>query len=175
MFVKERKKESTTNKNQSVACTTTTTTITIMTTMHESNTINNNNNADDNITIEGAEPKMIVESWQDVFMNETPIFFQIIYMKPDVCWIWIGSQPPTFKILSLAMNTKYDKVPLVTDIIGWDSSADSPNRQIAQRLAMKYKNIVFYVSFNLENEHEKRVFSEKNIANKLKDVLELNQ
>jgi hypothetical protein len=130
------------------------------------------------VVIEKDRPKMKTYSWQNKFID-TNIYFQMIYMEPDVCWIWIGSQP-TFNSLSISMNTKYGKVPLVTDIFG-NYSEDNVGRQFAQRLAMKFKkkenvpnsrDVVFYVSCNLNsNDNEIRAFVERNTVEKLKEFL----
>lgn len=55
--------------------------------------------------IEKDTPKMKVHSWENKFID-TSIYFQIVYMEFDVCWIWIGSQP-IFNTLSISMNTNY--------------------------------------------------------------------
>jgi len=141
--------------------------------------IETSNASNSTITIERAQPKMTIDSWQDKFMD-IPVYFRIVWMKPDACWIWMGSAQPALNSLSVAMNTKFGKVPLGTDIIGWEQAADGAGKQYAQRLAMNFKkkasdpnsnDIVFYVSYNLDNNPELRMFAEKSMSQKIKQTL----
>jgi hypothetical protein len=130
-------------------------------------------NIDDDVIVRVAQPKMQVESWTEQYVNDTLIFFQVIWMKPSVLWVWIGTQAPKFKYLSTAMNTKYDRLPMCSDLLGWDDTSDNVSKHIAQRLALKYKNdnIMVYVSYNGDDNAEARLFAEKSIAGKLKSIV----
>lgn len=145
------------------------------------------NNNSSTVTIERAQPKMIIDSWQDKFM-EAPLYFRIVLMHPDTCWLWLCSTPqPTFTSLSVAMNTKYSRTPLGTDIIGWEqsaSSSESEGKQYAQRLAMHLRrkasepnshDIVFYVSYNLDSNQELRMFAERSMTQRLKKLISQQQ
>lgn len=77
--------------------------------------------------------------------NDT-IFFQVIKMK-DSLYIWIGDRnKPLLINMALAMNTKYDKTPLTTTVMG--DHMEIHSRNIACRLARKLQKVV-YVSFNV--------------------------
>lgn len=62
------------------------------------------------------------------------------------------------------------KKPIGTDVIGWHSGADRVSRIMAERLAIKFKKAVFYVSYNLDNEMSLQSFVENCIHRQLIDI-----
>ena len=84
-------------------------------------------------------------------MNKN-ICFQALKLKDQIV-LWIGmDNDPTFKDLSLAMSTAYEKSPTSVKIMGDTSSLTSST--LAVRLSKRIQKPVF-VSFNIsENNQE---------------------
>ncbi|KAL0490593.1 psmG4 [Acrasis kona] len=136
------------------------------------------------LNIEEVEPKTQTLCFTDQHL-ECAVLFNIIIMrnneeqiqsddKPDSCvWVYIGSPgSPVFKSLSVAMNTRFSKKPMGTDIIGWNSGADRVAKTFAERLGIKFKKTIFYVSYNIDNELSLQSFAEKRVHATLKELLQ---
>lgn len=116
------------------------------------------------LKIEYIKPSFLLHAFQLELENRV-IFYQVIKMK-DSLYIWIGNKNnPLLSNLSLAMQTRYDKIPLATKLLG--EELDTTSRNIACRLSKRLNKVV-YVSFNVEESNfnvpliEKRLNEEIN-------------
>ncbi|KAI0210801.1 Proteasome assembly chaperone 4 [Lamellibrachia satsuma] len=81
----------------------------------------------------------------------------------DSFFVWIGSSPPDFKNLAVAVQSRFERQPLGNSLMG--DLTDPSSSSLAQKLAKKTNKQVF-VSCNLTTEPmmlslvEKRLFEE---------------
>lgn len=82
------------------------------------------------------------------------VCFQALKLKDQVI-IWIGTESdPTFKDLSLAMSTEYEKSPTSIKILGDSSSLTSST--LASHLSKRCKKPVF-ISFNMPDSNQEMI------------------
>ncbi|KAG2381739.1 hypothetical protein C9374_006123 [Naegleria lovaniensis] len=125
-------------------------------------------------------PEKIVESNLEIhkycveYLNEEKIYILVIINSTNQAWVWVGSQEaPTFKYLSIAMQSKLSPTPICTSVIGHSSMGlPSISSSIAERLTMKFKR-VFIVSYNLKEDQDGQLqlFAEKNVFDIFKKLL----
>ncbi|CAH1779529.1 unnamed protein product [Owenia fusiformis] len=95
---------------------------------------------------------------------ETQVHFHVMKMK-DSFMVWIGDSPKLDNF-SMAMQTKFEKSPITTSVMG--DSSDPTSEAIAQKLAKRSHKQTF-VSYNLSTEAalvplvEQRLFEEMKI------------
>ncbi|KAJ9592643.1 hypothetical protein L9F63_015698 [Diploptera punctata] len=105
-------------------------------------------NSNETLPIEYIKPSFEIHGFSTE-ITETPVYFHVMKMESSV-FIWIGSgSDPTFEDLSMAMNTRYDSLPLGTRLMGPGTDMTSSN--LAIRLSKKLGQAV-YVSYNLASD-----------------------
>jgi hypothetical protein len=115
-------------------------------------------------SIEFMEPNVEIHSF-GTEVAETPIHFQVLKMENSL-FIWIGSgTDPTFSDLGMALNTRYDRLPLCTRLMGAHTAMESSN--LASRLAKKFQRAV-YVSYNLPSDRLLLPTIEKRLQEEIK-------
>lgn len=101
-------------------------------------------------TVEYVEPSFEVHNFTtSMSQDEGLVCIQVLKMENSL-FVWIGSQGvPTFQDLSVAMNTSYDRLPLISKLMG--GQCDSVSSNLSSKLSKKL-GITVYVSFNLPSE-----------------------
>nr|CAD7259197.1 unnamed protein product [Timema shepardi]CAD7570689.1 unnamed protein product [Timema californicum] len=96
-------------------------------------------------SIEYTQPSIKIHSFSTE-VGETRVQFQVLKMNNSI-FLWIGSRTdPTFDDLSVAMNTKYDNLPVSSRLFGNTSDLTSSN--LSMRLVKRLGKPV-YVSLNV--------------------------
>ncbi|XP_033750644.1 proteasome assembly chaperone 4-like [Pecten maximus] len=106
-------------------------------------------------------PSISVHTFHDQIMD-SECFFQVIKLE-DSFHLWIGNTPATFGSFTVAMQTKFDKLPSSVPLIG---GSDSPSNSLALQLAKKTGKQVF-VSCNLAFHGQMMPLVEKRISQEL--------
>ncbi|XP_013409231.1 proteasome assembly chaperone 4 [Lingula anatina] len=83
-------------------------------------------------------------------LKETDVNFHVLKLH-DSFMLWIGTEPAKMDDLSMAMPTRFDSMPLGTQVLG--ESTDLTSTSLAQKLAKKTGKQVF-VSFNMAADSE---------------------
>ena len=106
---------------------------------------------------------MKLKDWS-VELNETKIYFQVIYM-PESIFIWSGLSVPILENLICCMKTPYDVIPNTSSLVG---EYDEFSRRLALKLTQKYKKIV-YISTNIPHETSYESLVEEHCLNCMKE------
>ena len=113
-----------------------------------------------------CEPQIKVESFSGVMLDQH-FSCQITHLEGSYfIWVGIDAENPAFVNLSAAVNTRFDKRPVVTTLIGGglDEGGD-----MAARLTKKSGSMVF-MSCNLEgidDVHMLAAYIERQIAERI--------
>ncbi|KAI8059297.1 hypothetical protein BC940DRAFT_313963, partial [Gongronella butleri] len=115
-----------------------------------------------------AEPQFLVHRATHMYMSE-PVYFQITQMNKSQL-IWVGQSAGKMGQLAVAMPAlRSDDVPSATTVLGHDIMERS--RNLARRLAIKYKE-QFFVSLDLASQDELLfVFVEKKLQELIKSTM----
>ncbi|CAG2063674.1 unnamed protein product, partial [Timema podura] len=106
-------------------------------------------------SIEYTQPSIKMHSFSTE-VGETRVQFQVLKMNNSI-FLWIGSRTePTFDDLSVAMNTKYDNLPVSSRLFGNTSDLTSSNlsMRLVKRLGKpvyRLENRGAYIMMSLNN------------------------
>ena len=99
-------------------------------------------------TVEYIKPSFEIHGFS-TNISDAPVYFHVMKMENSL-FLWIGSgTDPTFEDLSMAMNTRYDSLPLGTRLMG--PSSDMTSSNLSVRLSKRLGQAV-YVSYNLASD-----------------------
>ncbi|XP_069137786.1 proteasome assembly chaperone 4-like [Argopecten irradians] len=112
--------------------------------------------------MDNIKPLIGVHTFHDQ-INDTECFFQVIKLE-DSFHLWIGNSPASFGSFTVAMQTKFDKLPSSVPLIG---GSDSPSNSLALQLAKKTGKQVF-VSCDSSFHGQIMPLVEKRISQELK-------
>jgi len=109
------------------------------------------------------EPQIRTEQWMEMFCD-TPIFFQIYFLK-DSYYIWVGSGTPKLTTVDVACQTKYERVPIASTILG--HGLEGVGKGMSTRLAQKTGKMI-YLGYGADTSIPRLVeWAEKKILNKI--------
>ncbi|OWF54208.1 proteasome assembly chaperone 4-like [Mizuhopecten yessoensis] len=111
--------------------------------------------------MEDPKPSISVHTFHDQIIDNE-CFFQVIKLE-DSFHLWIGNSPATFGSFTVALQTKFDKLPSSIPLLG---GTDSPSNSLALQLAKKTGKQVF-VSCNLPFHGQLMPLIEKRISQEL--------
>ncbi|PSN35860.1 hypothetical protein C0J52_11644 [Blattella germanica] len=115
-------------------------------------------------TVEYIKPNFEIYNF-GAEVAESPVCFQIMKMEKSL-FIWIGSPTePSFEDLSMAINTRYDSLPLGTRLMG--ANVDMTSSNLASRLSKKLNQAVF-VSYNFSSDRLYLPTIEKRLQEEIK-------
>ncbi|XP_060079042.1 proteasome assembly chaperone 4-like [Ylistrum balloti] len=123
-------------------------------------------NVDDEVAdkiprMEDPMPSISVHTFHEKIMD-SECFFQVVKLE-DSFHLWLGNSPATFGSFTVAMQTKFDKLPSSVPLLG---GIDSPSNSLALQLAKKTGKQVF-VSCNLTFQGQIMSLIEKRISEEL--------
>ncbi|XP_046362358.1 proteasome assembly chaperone 4-like [Haliotis rufescens] len=112
--------------------------------------------------IKAEQPQVTVHTFT-ASVTDTTVFYQVIKMS-DSFHLWVGAKP-SLENMALAMNTRFESLPLATHLFG--DSSNPIAASLAQRLAKKTGKQVF-VSCNLAYDQLTMPVVEKRITEEMK-------